>query len=83
MSVPQQQVAGVAGGDSLEGVHSKLVGIVGGVLRTDIGSEDRRNTWRITWFIEKSLLLENSIGCGFTSTSTWCLESNRKLPQAE
>lgn len=37
--LPEQHVARVAGGDLLEGVHMKVVGIVGGILRTDVGSK--------------------------------------------
>ncbi len=36
---PQQHVAGVAGGDPFKGVHMKLVEIVGGVLRSNVGSK--------------------------------------------
>lgn len=44
--LPQQHVAGVAGGDSVKGVHAELVEVVRRVLRSDVGSKEEEGRYK-------------------------------------
>lgn len=59
--LPKQEVAVAAGGDPLKGVHPELVGVVVGLFRSDIWTEERRRKQRKENWQEKCCLCSTSL----------------------